>query len=326
MTAKTQPLTHSEIEAYRVCPQLHAYAYAQQLAPAGEWASPLAVGRAVGAGVAHALTTAGVQLDSVIAAAGASLAVDGHACLERVALDRRDQITAQIATDGMRCATMLRGWWDAWGGSQEGLDVTRAEVTITAPLVCPDTGTPSRAYHLQGRLDGVYRVGGVGSARFGVYELKTTSDTLSEVEAYLRHGTQVALYQYLLGERLRSIGQDPREQLPTVIDAIKKPTAKRRRTGPRAESEEDYWQRCVAEYAADPQRYFLRAEIEVDPGAHDEARRQAVRVARCLRQDAQHGRLTVRGPRCKGPYGWCRYRGLCWHNRIDDYERVERGG
>jgi hypothetical protein len=180
---------------------------------------------------------------------------------------------------------------------------------MRAPLVMPRTGRRSRTFYVRGIADAILP-GGL------LYEMKTTSDTVTECKAWLEQSIQIPLYQALAIAEGRQVSG-------TLIDIVKKPVIRRRTSGKNAETQAQYAVRCLRAYADEPERFFLRAELEYSESRCAEALSIAWETAERIRACDRGGYTALRGPSCKGPYGWCDMRDLCWHGNADGYEVIE---
>jgi len=313
--AATEPLSPSGVEAFRTCPESYHIAY--ELAVKGsDYNSALSIGSAFGAG-AEQLLADWKSGDVALQLAAVSMACDMARALKSCDEDRRETVTNQALRDGARVATMLRGWWRHWtrarqvfvdGPQLPWIEAVATEHDLAAPLLNPETTAASRTFHMKGRCDAIVKL--PDASPLYIYELKTTSDTLDDVESYLRHGVQVSAYQAMASWMWPGV-----DWRGCVIDICKKPVIKQRKTGKTgktAETLEQYQQRCLDAYADEPDRYFRRVLLDWDEGAQVEARAVWWRVAEALRASRRWGYLAVRGLRCKTALGWCRYRGICW--------------
>jgi hypothetical protein len=128
--------------------------------------------------------------------------------------------------------------------------------------------------------------------------------------------SQIALYQDLAE---RSIGHGRGPLLGTVVDVVAKPRL-RPRTG---ETPELFQVRVLEQYRADADAMFRRVVFRLDRKRMQEALVDVWRIARQIRDAGRHGFVRKSGPSCRGPFGWCRFRRLCWENDRIGYARKE---
>lgn len=284
----------SQVEAFGDCPAAYDFAVNHQVAEQG-YCSALAVGSAMHAATA-ALRRAWDPRTETISAAAAVLDATPKP---------RPEDKQQALADSARLVAMVDGYWARWENAP--LCTTRNEVTLRAPLRNPATGAESKTFYVEGTLDAILDSPG-GPL---VYEQKTTSDTLDEVEAYLRNGLQIPIYQYLLR---CSVG----EPGGAVLDIVKKPVVKRRAA--QGESLPAWGKRCLDDYAARPDHFFRRAEAPYDETRVNWALGVFWQVAEEIRNSDRHGYRAVRSLHvCRGSLGWCRYRNLCWYAEVPDF-------
>lgn len=216
--------------------------------------------------------------------------------VETLTAEAREWETAKVGC-------MITAYLERWGA--DSIRTKDNEVTLRAPLI-DASGKRRRGFSFVGTVDAL-----VGDM---LYEMKTTSDTVHETEAYLREGLQVPAYNDLVQ---RALGVELQSNL---VDIIKKPVVKRRKIDTPAE----WGERALADYRARPNHFFRRAELPVDESRIRWARDVLFRIAGQVRECDRYGYMAVRGwSCCKRAYGWCRYKELCWHG-ADIEESEER--
>lgn len=296
----TLPLGGSDIAAWARCRQLYWH---RQAAGAVERYEPaLAIGRAMHAAV-EVLHTSSPASNPMRLAAACTSAV---ALLLDCADDRRDQTVALV---GLMIAAYEQRW------RAEPLTASSTEIEISASLRHPETGRRCRTHHLRGRLDGIAAtdagiIGDWVNFPLYLYELKTTSDTLDDVEAYLRESPQTHLYQTLAASAGYVLHG-------TLIDIVKKPVSRPRK----GESLDAWGQRVREQYAAEPDRFFRRKVLPRDEAKEREALALAWRTAAEMAAERRNGIGSVpvvKGLGCKTHTGWCPFRGPCWYGSADD--------
>jgi hypothetical protein len=97
--------------------------------------------------------------------------------------------------------------------------------------------------------------------------------------------------------------------LGTVLDVIRKPTIRPKKD----ESPAEFERRALEAYRAKPEEYLRRVTLPVDHLLRREVMVNAWRIADGIRRAERYGYVSKRGPACRGPYGPCRYRPICWH-------------
>lgn len=193
-----------------------------------------------------------------------------------------------------RVDVMLRGYHLKWPEDAERYEVLGVEEQFTAQLINPETGFPSKRFQLAGKLDVIVRE--LSSGRSLIVEHKTSSEDTSPGSDYwkrLRMEGQISTY--FAG--MRALGYDPAGCVYDVLGKLAlrpsgvpltdeagvkivldqsgqrvrtKDGKKWRETGDsasgyvlqtRPETPEEYEARLVEALAADPDRYFGRAEV-----------------------------------------------------------------
>lgn len=316
-------LSVSGIENFAFCERSYENCYALQITEAG-YSIPLTIGNACheagaslreGAAKPIALKAAYAFIDGAMDAA-LPTAKDEHA------------LRLQRQRDSQKVWAMISGYNRRWYfANNERIYSDQNELIVRSPLINPKTGFASKTFSLKCIIDAVI----VGSTRLHLsenryveldgqiwlYEMKTTSDSVSEVAFWLRQSIQIPLYQeiYRLATGIVPAG--------TIIDILKKPAIPKRKGGKTKppETDADFAQRCKDEYLKDPDRYYFRGSIPYSSARCDWATEVAWRTAQGIRHADKHGYLAVKGPSCKTPWGkWCPYKQLCW---FDDMAGLE---
>ena len=143
---------------------------------------------------------------------------------------------------------LLLGYY--WRYGKETLTHLAVEQAFQVPLVNPDTGSPSRAFTVAGRIDGIVRL---PDGRMAVLEVKTCSEDISPDSEYwlrLRGDGQISLYVLAA----RALGYDA---ATVLYDVTRKPTIRLRK----AETPEQYGDRLLADIGARPDYYYQRREV-----------------------------------------------------------------
>lgn len=193
-----------------------------------------------------------------------------------------------------RYVALLDGYGLRWSSDFDEYEILAVEAQFDAPLVNPETGAPSSAYRLGGKLDAVVRE--IRSGDVYVLEHKTSSQDVAPGSTYwsrLRLDSQISTY--MVGARalgfeprgviydvLRKPGEKPSEiplldddGLKVVLDASgarvsTKDGKKYRETGDaklgyvlqtRKETPAEYGQRVRVAIAAEPDAYYQRGVI-----------------------------------------------------------------
>jgi hypothetical protein len=330
--AATTPriLTHSAMEAWSRCEVEYRWSYLEMVVPI-EYPSALAVGSAFHAGaeqlhhrlpLAEAFRIAGRTLDRFVARARVAPPEGAPA----------EVLDQQVLFDLSRVRAMLRAWFERWFPARDGddirhdgdLEIIETESKVSAPLVNPLTGRASRTFALAGKIDGIVRHRSdryrceAASGRPGWYiaEVKTTGEDLDEFVEAMTVSAQPAIYQVLAE---RAFGDDLGPLLGTVLDIVRKPTIRPKKEEAPAEFE----QRAVTAYREEPERFLRRVVLPVSPDLRREVLVNAWRIADGIRRAERFGYVSKRGPACRGGYGPCRYRRLCWFNDRTGFVRKQ---
>jgi hypothetical protein len=327
-------LTYSAMEAWGRCETEYRLAFEELIVPV-EYPAALAIGSGFHAGV-EALHRGRSLADAWAIAAQKIEAFAAKACLH---LDEegKGELAAALARDAAKTRAMLRAWLERHDtqpptGAPAGevrfldrdLEVVETELALEAPLVNPLTGRPSRTFILAGRVDAVVRHRD-GDRRFSradgtegwhICEIKTTGEDLDEFIEAMRFSSQPAIYQALAGARL---ARDFGPCLGTVLDIARKPTIRPKK----GEAPEAFEARALDEYRKEPDRYFRRVVLPVDEALRREAMVNAWRIADGIRRAERFGYVSKRGPACRGAFGPCRYRPLCWSNDRTGFVRKQ---
>ena len=317
-------LTHSSLESFMRCPREFELAYRELLAPVA-YPPALALGSAFhrGSETLHH----GLRLEEALRVADE--VIEGYVARAALGLseERARELDDQGRGDRARVHAMLRGWYERHFVPCNGdavrcdrdLDVVETEVRIERPLVNPQTNRTSRLFLLAGRVDGIvhhreenFRRGPSGVEGWHILETKTTGLNIEEFVETMGRSSQIAIYQHMAE---RSLGPDPRPLLGTVVDVVAKPKL-RPRSG---ESLETFETRLVDLYRGEPDAMFRRVVLALDRDRMDETLADVWRIARQIRDAERHGFARKSGPSCRGPFGWCRFRRLCWENDRTGY-------
>lgn len=156
------------------------------------------------------------------------------------------------ATDwAVECETLaqlLAGYF--WRYENDNLDVLAAERSFEIPLTNPDSGKPSRAFLLAGKIDAIVKL---PDGRLAVLEYKTAGEDISSDSEYwlrLRCDGQISLYVIAA----RALGFD----VATVLyDVTRKPTIRLRQN----ETPEQYGKRLLDDIGERPDFYYARREV-----------------------------------------------------------------
>lgn len=195
----TDLLTNSRLKTARACARLHQLRYVE--------------------GWQAVLEAAALHFGTLI-----------HAGLEAWWLAPEDRLHTALAAlqgesdlfDLVKAEELLRGYHFRWG--DEPLEIIAVEQPFAAPMLNPETGSPSRTWRLGGKLDGVVRDAG----RTLIMEHKTSSEDISPGSAYwkrLKMDGQISIYY----RGAESLGYDVQGCL---YDVIGKPTMKPYRATP----------------------------------------------------------------------------------------------
>jgi len=138
----------------------------------------------------------------------------------------------------------------------------------------------------------------------GVVELKTCSSLLDAAIEH-QHSLQVPLYQWGMGD-----------DRPALLDLARKPRLRRRKDESAAELAHRLW----TAIETDPSAYFETIELPHDTAAERWTIGALQAAVDLIRHCDKRGWPRRHGAGCRTPYGWCRYRDLCWHGNADKYE------
>ena len=315
-------LTHSAMDAWGRCEVEYQLCYEDLVVPS-TYPAALAIGSAVHSGI-EALHHGRSLAEAWVVAAGK---MESFAVRARLSLDDagKADLANTMAWDAAKVRAMLRAWFEQHDATtptgagpddltflDRDLDIIETELALEAPLVNPLSGRPSRTFMLAGRVDAVARRRGNGADGYHLVELKTTGEDLNEFVEAMRHSAQPAVYQVLAEAHL---GGDLGPCQGTVLDIIRKPTIR----GKKDEVPEAFEARALEEYNKDPERFFRREVLPVNAALRREAMVNAWRIADGIRRAERFGYVSKRGPSCRGAYGVCRYRALCWHGDATGY-------
>ena len=174
------------------------------------------------------------------------------------------------------------------------------------PLTNPDSGKPSRAFLLAGKIDAIVKM---PDGRLAVLEYKTAGEDISPDSEYwlrLRCDGQISLYVIAA----RALDFD----VATVLyDVTRKPTIRLRQN----ETPQQYGQRLLDDIATRPDFYYARREI---PRLEDDLAEYGAEVWQQAQQLLEVRRRADRLPdpsrawfRNAGRWtcGWCDFAPLC---------------
>lgn len=182
-----------------------------------------------------------------------------------------DAITphAEDEYDLVRAGVLLQGYDARW--CDQPLEVLAVEAQFRAPLINPQTGAASRTREVAGKLDAIVRREG----RIWIVEHKTSGEDVSTGSRYWQRlllNSQVSMYY----AGARSLGHDV---AGCIYDVIGKPRQAPYKATPeesrkytkqghlyanqRAEDEtpDEYRLRLLELIAANPERYYQRADV-----------------------------------------------------------------
>lgn len=227
-------LTTTRLTTLRTCPRRHYLGFELGLARVRQDA-PRRFGSAYHRGMER--RNGGVSLVDVVAEART-----GYATCP----DWADPTDWAVECETL--AQLLAGYF--WRYENDDLEVLAAERPFEIPLTNPDTGKPSRAFLLAGKIDAIVRL---PDGRLAVLEYKTAGEDISSDSEYwlrLRCDGQISLYVIAA----RALGFD----VATVLyDVTRKPTIRLRQN----ESPQQYGQRLLDDIATRPDFYYARREI-----------------------------------------------------------------
>jgi len=312
-------LTASALETFARCPQAYNLRYNLLIYPT-VYNSALSLGGAVHAGLEQ--LHLGRSLEEAFRVASEHLQERQAQALPFLPDERKPALCEQVAVDMTKARAMLRAHFQRWriitGGedfSQDlELQVLQAEQVLgPVPLINPATGAPSLTFALAGKMDALVRGRENSETGLMIYEFKTTGEVLDDFERTIRHAIQPQLYAVMA----RYAYDEPFSGI--IIDMIKKPTLK----GRKSESQEELEERMVQQYLKEPERFFRRLVLPYEEARQRQVRELAWRTAHFIRDSDRKGYLTVKGAVCRKSYGWCEYRPLCWYADFQNFRFAE---
>ena len=261
-----------------------------------------------------------------------------RACPRRHHLAYRERLAplvpAESLTRGTGVHARLAAHWGGrhlpsfWSAAENELGPGDAAlvdgyVRYYSPVVPPDSinvrvNVPFRVelsedVTVVGECDAVYTHG--PSGRTVVVEHKTTASDITPGSAYWAEKTvsnpQVSIYLLAFPGAF------------VLYDVLRKSSLRPLREGkPNAETDEEYYARCLEDIAKRPERYYQRANIFRNREELEESRRDVV-------QWAQRSLLDATGPRnpdaCFSFGRRCEYFDVCWHGLpIEDDKSLVR--
>lgn len=315
LTHQLPLLTNSRAKAYRTCARYHHYTYNLQYRPATQ-SEVFRFGTLVHAGL-EAWFIAAMEGQDRLPRALAAIAAS----------------TESDAFEKAKAEAIMCGYHFRW--VNEDMKVLAVEREFTAPLINPETGSSSKTFMVAGKIDAIVEIDG----RAYVVEHKTSSEDISAGTQYwkrLRMDSQVSTY--LAGAK--AIGFDVsgciydvlgkpavRPYKATSQDARKYTKDGRLYANQRAEDEtvEEYKVRVAETVTAEPEKYFVRAEVvRLDDDALD-AEFDNWQIAKSIR-DAQVNNRHPRNPEACLRYGReCEFFGVCTReSSLEDPLRFKR--
>lgn len=244
-------LTNSALAAFRRCPRLYLHRYVQGLRPVIQRDAALGFGTLFHKALERYWDPEEYDDNALDAALGVFLDLDPH---ERAYAEE-----------------LMRGYVIRW--NDDDLMPVAVEKSFRAPIIDPVTGQQVEGWMLAGKIDAIAK--DLTRDRTVFIEHKTAGVDISPGSAYwlkLRLDTQVGFYV----EGAKALGYG---DVTCIYDVIRKPDLdplqktpeeklKRRKDGaPYAnqrladESAWEYRGRIQAALAADPERYYQRAEV-----------------------------------------------------------------
>jgi hypothetical protein len=272
--SELQILTNSRLKSFRACQRRHRYAYTLGYRPV-RTSEALAFGTAMHKALECYWTWRsglGVVID---VQAEASSAFDSLDLFAR-----------------SRARALFSGYTAAWHSDR--LTVLAVERQFSLPLINPETGAKSRTWQLGGKLDLLARL---ADGRIAIIEHKTTSEDAAEGSTYRERLTldgQVSQYF----EGADSLAQQYGFERCDVVlyDVLTKPALRPLKATlrrPIDETPEEYELRCMEAIAADPSRYYHRAEVVRLESERDEYQFDVWQLADAIRNSER----TEKAPR-----------------------------
>lgn len=318
-------VTTSEGRAFRRCEREHHFGYRLRYRAVGR-STPLRIGTAVHAALETWWSTC-ADLDATLARIDAPVA-------EQEALDEFERAMLRA---------MVKGYHVRW--RDEELGVLFVEREFRAPLINPETGAASKTFEIGGKLDAGCRK---PDREFWIVEHKSTSEDIGLDSTYwkrLRMDPQISTYH--VGARTFEYGE-PRG---VIYDVLRKPTIRpykatpvedRKYTKPTAkdpvsrlyanqrefdETPDEFEDRCIESIIAEPDKYYMRADVVRLESDEKDAAWDLWHQARKIREVELSGR-HIRNPDSCIRYGrTCDFFDVCTGAAsLDDPTRFRRAG
>ncbi len=211
--------------------------------------------------------------------------------------------------DLARAEAMLRGY-DARYGEEMGARyiVLAVEAEFRAPLVNPETGAASRTFQRGGKIDAIAH--DVQGSRDVVVEHKTASEDISPGSAYwkkLRMDGQVS--GYFLGAD--ALGFKAEACLYDVLGKLSLRPYQPGKKRERAETPEEYRDRCIEAIIAEPDAYYRRGDVVRLEAEAEEALFDDWQTAQQMREAQRLGRFPRNPDACMKWGRACDYFEVC---------------
>lgn len=302
----TRELTNSARAKFYDCPRAYSIAYVQRVRPVAP-STALAFGTAF-----HAF------LEEYWKSVGGTVPDPASFDFTK---DSKDKVL-----DGYTAATLralASGYIQTWGESDAAnFEPIGAEIRYDAPLMNPETGAPSRTWHLSGKIDALAREKATG--KVFVIEHKTAGVDISPGANYwLKLAIDGQVSGYYIGAQ--SLGYDAQD---CVYDVIRKPTIEPLKATPEDkrkytkegklyanqrefdETPEEWEERLLMDIAANPSKYYARNNVARSDNDLADYLFDMWAVGKNIADAERLGRFPRNAAACSR-YGTCEYFGVC---------------
>lgn len=270
-------LTYSRIKARKNCPMAEHIRYELGLTPKTK-RDALALGTAVHRGLETG------SIDDALAA------FDG---IFPSAQEEQDKLEVTKATVG----AMLGGYFKRFGVWPAD---SRKELQFSIPIINPETGSKSRSFELQGKIDALVQIEG----QYWLVEYKTASQINEDYFNRIELDEQVSTYMYAAQKAFNI-------QIAGIIyRVLKKPSIRQKKT----ESLEQFCQRLAQDYIDRPEFYFFEGKFYRSQDDLIQYEKELWAFTKQLLYEHLHGIHCKNASRCTD-FGRCEYMPICLQER-----------
>lgn len=203
-----------------------------------------------------------------------------------------------------KACALMTGYLARWAP----MDMVAVEIPFRTPIINPDTCSASRTFERAGKIDGICRD---PNGQHWLVENKTTSEDISPGSEYwrrLRMDSQVSTYY---DGAYAALGFDV---WGCIYNVIKKPALRPLKANTRRgidETPDEYRDRIIADIAADPDKYYQRAEVVRLEKEMDDHKFDTWQIASMIRESENSDRWP-RNPDACSRYGrTCEFFDVC---------------